>query len=48
LSAIEWIVHAVSCAKPNLQLRRVLEGRGFVVKQVEGVGEAYYYLDTLS
>jgi hypothetical protein len=48
LSAVEWVVHAVSCAKPNLKLRRVLERRGFVVKQVEGVGEAYYYLDTLN
>jgi hypothetical protein len=45
LSGIEWIVHAVSCAKPNLKLKRVLEGRGFVVKQVAGVGEAYYLLD---
>jgi len=45
LSGIEWIVHAVSCAKPNLKLRRVLEHRGFVVKQLEGVGEAYYLLD---
>jgi hypothetical protein len=25
LSGVEWIVHAVSCAKPNLKLRRVLE-----------------------
>jgi len=46
LSGIEWIVHAVSCAKPNLKLRHVLERRGFVVKQVAGVGEAYYLLDS--
>jgi hypothetical protein len=45
LSGVEWIVHAVSCAKPNLKLRRVLERRGFVVKQVAGVGEAYYFFD---
>lgn len=45
LSAIEWIVHAVSCAKPNLKLRHVLERRGFVVKDLTGVGEAYYLLD---
>jgi hypothetical protein len=45
MSAVEWIVHAVSCAKPNLKLRRVLERRGFVVKQVAGVGEAYYFVD---
>jgi hypothetical protein len=48
LSGVEWVVHAVSCAKPNLKLRRVLERRGFVVKQVPGVGEAYYLVDSLS
>ena len=42
LSGVEWIIHAVTCAKPNLKLRRVLERRGFVVKNVDGVGEAYY------
>jgi hypothetical protein len=47
LSAVEWVVHAVSCAKPNLKLRRVLEHRGFVVKQVVGIGEAFYLLDLL-
>ncbi len=45
LSGIEWIVHAVSCAKANLKLKHVLERRGFVVKQIAGVGEAYYLLD---
>jgi hypothetical protein len=44
---IEWIVHAVYCAKPNLKLRRVLELRGFVVKQVEGVGEAYHLVEAI-
>lgn len=47
LSGVEWIVHAVSCAKPNLKLRRVLERRGFVVKEVSGVGEAFYLVDSL-
>jgi len=42
LSAVEWIVHAVHCAKPNLKLRRVLERRGFVVSKLPTVGEAYY------
>jgi hypothetical protein len=45
LSSVEWIVHAVSCANPNLKLRRVLERRGFVVEQIEGVGEAYHFVD---
>ncbi len=48
LSAVEWTVHAVSCAEPNLKLRRVLEHRGFVVKQVAGVGDAFYFLDLLN
>ena len=47
LSGVEWIVHAVSCAKPNLKLRRVLERRGFTIKQVAGVGEAYHLIDLL-
>jgi len=47
LVGVEWIVHAVSCAKPNLKLRRVLEHRGFTVKQVEGVGEAHHLIDLL-
>ena len=42
LSGVEWIIHAVTCAKPNLKLRRLLERRGFVVKTVDGVGDAYY------
>lgn len=47
LTEMEWIVHAVSCAKPNLKLRRVLERRGFAVKHVEGVGEAYHFLENV-
>ena len=38
LTWIEWHVHAVRCAKPNLKLRRVLERRGFVVRDIAGVG----------
>jgi hypothetical protein len=48
LSGVEWIVHAVSCAQPNMKLRRVLERRGFVIKQIAGVGEAYHLIDFLS
>ena len=47
LSGVEWIIHAVTCANPNLKLRRVLERRGFVVKNVDGVGEAYYLLEAV-
>jgi hypothetical protein len=48
LTAIEWIVHAVTCGKPNLKLRRILERRGFAIRQLEGGDEAYYYLDLVS
>jgi hypothetical protein len=47
LSGVEWTVHAVSCAKPNLKLRRVLERRGFKVENILGAGEAYHFLDSL-
>ena len=39
---VDWRVHAVHCANPNLKLRRVLERRGFVVKNIAGVGECYW------
>jgi len=42
LEYIEWRVHAVHCARPNLKLRRVLERRGFSVRNLEGVGECYW------
>jgi hypothetical protein len=42
LIAVEWVVYAVHCAKPNLKLKRVLERKGFVVKEVDGA-TAYYY-----
>ena len=38
LSSIEWIVHAVTCAKPNLKLRRVLEQRRFAIEDIAGIG----------
>lgn len=43
LTAVEWIVHAVHCAKPNLKLKRVLERKGFVVKEVHGATAYYLY-----
>jgi hypothetical protein len=48
LNAVEWIVHAIHCAKPNLKLRRVLERRGFVVSKLPIVGEAYYKLEEIT
>lgn len=40
---IDRVVHALHCARPNLKLRRVLLRRGFVVREVPGIGEAYHY-----
>jgi hypothetical protein len=48
LEEMEWIVHAVDCAEPNLKLRRVLQRRGFVVQDVPGIGTAYYYRQRVS
>lgn len=42
LDNIEWQVHAVHCAQPNLKLRRVLERRGFVIETIPEVGEVYH------
>jgi hypothetical protein len=42
LKKVEWVVHALNCAEPNLKLRRVMERRGFQIIDVEGVGKAYY------
>lgn len=42
LRRVEWVVHALNCAEPNPKLRRVMGRKGFHVKEVEGVGEAYY------
>jgi len=42
LKEVEWIVHALNCAEPNLKLRRVMERRGFQITDIEGVGKAYY------
>jgi hypothetical protein len=47
LKEIEWIVHALNCAKPNLKLRHVMERKGFTVKEIEGIGKAYYFLDKI-
>lgn len=48
LASVEWIVHAVHCAQPNLKLRRVLDRFGFKVREVPGHGLAYHYVHDLS
>jgi hypothetical protein len=47
MNHVEWLVHAVSCARPNLKLRRVLERRGFTVQEIEGAGAVYRFVDEL-
>lgn len=47
LTSIDWRVHAVHCARPNLKLRRVLERRGFEVVCVAGVGDCYQLVEVL-
>jgi hypothetical protein len=42
LREVNWIVHAVHCARPNLKLKRVLERKGFVIRDV-GRTTAYCY-----
>ena len=32
LKRVEWVVHALNCAEPNLKLRRVMERRRAVAK----------------
>ena len=47
VAEVEWIVHAVHCAKPNQKLRRVLVRRGFTVEHVAGSGDVYRSLKVL-
>lgn len=48
LQEVEWVVHALTCARPNPKLRGVLQRRGFVVRDVPGVGLAYHYLHAVT
>ena len=47
LKRVEWVVHALNCAEPNLKLRRVMERRGFKIVNVEGVGNAYFQVQEI-
>lgn len=44
---VEWIVHAVNCAKPNPKLRAVLDRRGFQIEDVPGIGACYRLVEQL-
>jgi hypothetical protein len=45
--AIEWLVFATNCARPNPRLRPLLERRGFVVRDMGARGLCYYRRDAL-
>ncbi len=47
LTEVECIVHAVNCMQPNLKLQRVLQKRGFTIRDIPDLGEVYYYLHSL-
>ncbi|MBZ9713899.1 hypothetical protein [Deinococcus multiflagellatus] len=42
LGFVEWRVHALHCARPNLRLRRMMELKGLTVHTVPGVGECLW------
>lgn len=47
LTEIEWQVHAITCAKPNMKLRKLLVKRGFEIASLPTVGEVYHKIVTL-
>lgn len=47
LKKVEWIVHALNCAEPNLKLRRVMERRGFQIVDIEGGGQAFSLVEEI-
>ena len=42
LRFVEWRVHAIRCPRPNLKLRRILERRGFEIRDLPESGECYF------
>ncbi len=42
IKTIDWLVYATACANPNPKLRRVLERRGFIIKDVVGKGACFF------
>jgi hypothetical protein len=39
---VEWIVHATRCANPNPALRRVLDRKGYTVRDLPTIGRVYF------
>ena len=45
---IEWYVHAVACADPNVRLRELLERSGYVIEDRPDVGQVYVKIDAVA
>jgi hypothetical protein len=41
LRRVEWLVHATRCARPNPALRRVLERKGFELRELPVIGAVF-------
>jgi len=48
LREVDWIVHALTCAKPNPKLRRVLKRKGFSIQKVRSGADAFFYRHEIS
>jgi hypothetical protein len=42
LERVEWIVHATRCANPNPVLQRVLERKGFMIRELPKIGRVFF------
>lgn len=42
---LEWVVHATNCARPNPKLLRVLDRRGFEIREVRDRGVCYHRVE---
>jgi hypothetical protein len=47
IKEIEWIVHALNCAKPNKRLHKILELKGFIIEDVPNYCKAYHLIKYL-
>ena len=43
LSGVEWFVDPACCDQGHLKMRKILESRGFEVKEVAGRGQVYHF-----
>ena len=48
LHEVEWYVHAVACADPNIRLPSLLERTGYVIQDHPQIGEVYVKVDSVA